>query len=195
MTHTFLPIIATLLLACQQRPANDGPGTLAAATETTSQMSFHDLSATDINGNTVTFDSFKGMKVLVVNTASECGYTRQYAQLQELHEAYKDKGLVVIGFPCNDFGGQEPGSEAEILGFCQKNYGVTFPMMAKVAIKGREPHPVYAWLTSKEANGVLDATVKWNFHKFLIDEEGRLVAQHPSGVAPLDEPILRWVEG
>jgi glutathione peroxidase len=155
-------------------------------------MSFHQLSAVDIHGNPISMDRFKGKKVMVVNTASECGYTRQYKQLQELHEAYKDKGLVVIGFPCNDFGGQEPGTEAQIEAFCQKNYGVTFPMMAKVGIK-KDPHPVYQWLTSKSQNGVMDAQVKWNFHKFLIDEEGRLLASHPSAVDPLDEKILSWL--
>ncbi|MBX2980211.1 MAG: glutathione peroxidase [Flavobacteriales bacterium] len=157
--------------------------------------SFHALSATDINGQPVSMESFKGRKILVVNTASECGYTKQYAQLQELYAAYKDKGLVIIGFPCNDFGGQEPGSEAQIAAFCEKNYGVTFPMMAKVSVKGKDKSPVYEWLTSKEQNGVMDASVKWNFHKFLIDEEGRLVASHPSGVGPLDDEILNWVKG
>ena len=158
-------------------------------------MSFHALSATDIHGNVVSMDSFRGKKVLVVNTASECGYTRQYAQLQELYEAYKDQGLVVVGFPCNDFGGQEPGTEAQIEAFCQKNYGVTFPLMAKVHVKGKEVHPVYQWLTSKAQNGVMDETVRWNFHKFLIDEEGRLVAAYGSGTTPLDDKILNWVKG
>jgi glutathione peroxidase len=158
-------------------------------------MSFHDLSATDINGKPVSLSEFKGKKVLVVNTASECGYTKQYAQLQELYAMYQDKGLVVIGFPCNDFGGQEPGSEAEIATFCQKNYGVTFPMMSKISVKGDDVSPVYQWLTSKEQNGVLDAKVKWNFHKFLIDEEGRLVAEYGSGTTPLDDKILDWVKG
>jgi len=158
-------------------------------------MSFHDLSATDINGKAVSLSEFKGKKVLVVNTASECGYTKQYAQLQELYAMYQDKGLVIIGFPCNDFGGQEPGSEAEIATFCQKNYGVTFPMMSKISVKGDDVSPVYQWLTSKAQNGVLDAKVKWNFHKFLIDEEGKLVAEYGSGTTPLDDKILDWVKG
>ncbi len=158
-------------------------------------MSFHDLSATDINGQLVKLDRYAGKKVLVVNTASECGYTKQYAQLQELYATYKDQGLVVIGFPCNDFGGQEPGTEEDIAAFCQKNYGVEFPMMAKVSIKGSEPHAVFHWLTSKAQNGVLDHSVKWNFHKFLIDEEGRLVNAFPSGVSPIDDKIIDWVKG
>lgn len=163
--------------------------------QTQPAMSFHELSATDIQGQLVRFDRYKGSKVIVVNTASECGYTPQYAQLQELYDNYKDQGLVVIGFPCNDFGGQEPGSEETIAAFCQKNYGVTFPMMAKVDIKGEQPHAVFNWLMHKSQNGVLDHRVKWNFHKFLIDEQGRLLDAFPSGVSPLDDKILRWVQG
>ena len=195
MYHISALLLSTLLLACGADPGNKATGETVTATNAPQTMSFHELSATDIHGNPVPFDSFKGKKVLVVNTASECGYTKQYAQLQELHEEFKDKGLVVIGFPSNDFGGQEPGSESDIMAFCEKNFGVTFPMMSKVTVKGREPHPVYAWLTSKQANGVQDATVKWNFHKFLIDEQGRLVGDHPSAVSPLDEQIISWVEG
>jgi glutathione peroxidase len=158
-------------------------------------MTIHAFNATDIHGEQVDLARFKGRKVLVVNTASECGYTPQYAQLQELHDTYKDRGLVVLGFPSNDFGGQEPGTEQQIEAFCQKNYGVTFPMMAKVDIKGDRPHPVYRWLTTKELNGVMDAEVKWNFHKFIIDEEGRLAGSFGSAVSPLDEAIVNWVEG
>jgi len=190
------PALLTALFACTGSDlARVGPVKVPSGSVPAGPaMSFHDLSATDIDGNSVTMDRYKGKKVLVVNTASECGYTRQYAQLQELYEAYKDQGLVVLGFPCNDFGGQEPGTEADIAAFCQKNYGVTFTMMAKVGIK-RDTHPVFEWLTSKERNGVMDFTVKWNFNKFLIDEEGRLVNAFPSGVAPLDEKVLGWVQG
>lgn len=158
-------------------------------------MDFFDLSATDINGELIKLDKYKGMKVMVVNTASECGYTPQYAQLQELYSAYKDKGFVIIGFPSNDFGGQEPGTEAEIATFCQKNYGVTFPMMAKVHTKGPEQHAVYHWLTNMSQNAVMDTEVKWNFHKFLIDEQGHLVMSLQSGVEPSDERIINWIEG
>lgn len=196
MNFTQLLLIPSLLACTGSDMVHVGPVKVpAGSVQSTPAMSFHDLSATDINGQPVSLSTFKGKKVLVVNTASECGYTRQYAQLQELYETYKDQGLVVVGFPCNDFGGQEPGTEAEIASFCQKNYGVRFPMMSKVSVKGKDVHPVYQWLTSKEQNGVLDATVKWNFHKFLIDEEGRLVAAHPSGVTPLDEKIVSWVQG
>ncbi|MBL7953626.1 MAG: glutathione peroxidase [Flavobacteriales bacterium] len=158
-------------------------------------MSFYDLSATDINGQLVKMDQFRGKRVIVVNTASECGYTPQYAQLQELYEKYKDKGLVIVGFPSNDFGGQEPGTEAEIATFCQKNYGVTFPMMAKVSTKGKEQHAVYQWLANKSQNGVMDTEVKWNFHKYLINPDGVLSMSMESGVSPLDERVIAWVEG
>lgn len=157
--------------------------------------SFHSLSATTLDGQHVEMAQFKGKKIMVVNTASECGYTGQYKQLQELYEAYKDKGFVVLGFPSNDFGGQEPGTEAEIGAFCQKNYGVTFPMMSKVSTKGDDQHPVYQWLTQKTQNGVDDFKVKWNFNKFLIDEQGRLVMYLPSGKDPLCDEVLNWLGG
>ena len=158
-------------------------------------MSFFDLSATDINGQLVKMDQYKGQKIMVVNTASKCGFTPQYAELQDLYNTYKDKGFVVIGFPSNDFGGQEPGTEKDIAQFCQKNYGVTFPMMAKVSTKGSEQHAVYNWLASKEQNGVMDTAVKWNFHKYLIDEQGHLVMSLESGVAPNDSRVIDWIEG
>ena len=157
-------------------------------------MSFHQLSATDINGQLVKMEAYVGKRVMVVNTASECGYTPQYAQLQELFEAYKDKGLVILGFPCDQFGGQEPGTEADIAAFCTKNYGVSFPMMSKVEVKGDGQHAIYHWLTNKEQNGVMDVTVKWNFHKFLIDEHGRLAMSLESAVSPLDERVLNWLD-
>lgn len=157
--------------------------------------SFFDLSATDIKGELIKLDRFKGKKVMVVNTASECGYTPQYAQLQELYTAYKDKGFVILGFPSNDFGGQEPGTEKDIAQFCQKNFGVTFPLMSKVSTKGPEQHAVYHWLTNSSQNGVMDTEVKWNFHKYLIDEKGHLVMSLQSGVEPSDERIINWIEG
>lgn len=157
--------------------------------------SFHALSAVDIHGQSFAFSQLMGHKVIVVNTASECGYTPQYQQLQELYGSYQEKGLIIVGFPCNQFGGQEPGTAEQIESFCQKNYGVTFPLMAKVDVKGKEQHPVYRWLTSRSENGAMDTEVKWNFHKFLIDEDGRLVMSLESGVSPLDERVLAWLEG
>ncbi|MDX5320528.1 MAG: glutathione peroxidase [Bacteroidota bacterium] len=151
--------------------------------------SFHDLSIKTLDGSgTINFADFKGKKVLCVNTASECGYTYQYEGLEELHQKYKDQ-LVLIGFPCNQFGGQEPGAPEEIADFCKKNFGVTFLLTEKIDVKGDNQHPVYQWLTQKEHNGVDDYTVKWNFNKFLIDEEGNLIGYFESGVKPMDEKI------
>ncbi len=154
--------------------------------------SIHHFKIESIDGKTIDFANFKGKKILIVNVASECGYTKQYAQLQELHELHQNK-LVILGFPSNDFGGQEPGSAEEIQEFCSSKFGVTFPLTTKVNIKSSPVHPIYEWLTQKSKNGVMDASVKWNFNKFLIDENGRLEKALPSSVTPLDEEILNWV--
>jgi glutathione peroxidase len=140
-----------------------------------SQESFYEFTVKDIDGNDFSFSQLKGKKVLIVNTASRCGFTPQYADLEKFYEDHKDKNFIIIGFPANNFLGQEPGTDQEIKAFCQKNYGVTFPMMSKIDVKGKDIHPVYQWLTSKERNGVRDSEVKWNFQKYLINEEGVLV--------------------
>lgn len=154
--------------------------------------SIHAFKIESIDGRTINFADFKGKKILIVNVASECGYTKQYAQLQELYELHKDK-LVVVGFPSNDFGGQEPGTAAEIQEFCSSKFGVTFPITTKVNIKSSPVHPIFEWLTQKSRNGVLDTTVKWNFNKFLLNENGMLEKALPSSVTPLDEEILSWI--
>lgn len=156
---------------------------------------FHNFKVTDIHGKTFDLASLKGKKVLVVNVASECGYTGQYKDLEALYKKYKDKNFVIIAFPANNFGGQEPGTNEQIAEFCTSKFGVTFPMMAKISVKGDDMHPLYQWLTQKDKNGKLDAPVKWNFHKFLIDEGGRLVAAYPSKENPLSENISLWIEG
>ncbi len=157
--------------------------------------SIHTLKAKTLDGADFNFASLKGKKILIVNTASECGYTPQYKDLETLYEKYKDKNFVIIGFPCNDFGGQEPGTATEIKSFCSKNYGVTFQMMEKVSTKGDQISPIYSWLCSKEKNGVLDVSVKWNFGKFLINEEGNLVNYFSSGTKPMSDEIVNWIEG
>jgi glutathione peroxidase len=141
-----------------------------------------------LDGGIIDFASFKGKKILVVNTASQCGYTPQYKDLEALYEKYKDK-LVIVGFPANNFGGQEPGTNTEIKTFCEKNYGVTFPMAAKISVKGDDTAPIYKWLTHKDQNAVLDAEIKWNFNKFLLDENGKMIAYFPSKVTPMSEEI------
>lgn len=160
-----------------------------------SQSSFYDFKVNAIDGSPFDLSTLKGKKVLVVNTASKCGLTPQYADLEKLYKEYAEKGLVVIGFPDNDFLSQEPGTNEEIQTFCSVNYGVTFPMMEKISVKGKEIHPLYAWLTSKDKNGVMDSEVKWNFQKYMIDENGVLV----DVAFPKDEPygakIINWLEG
>jgi glutathione peroxidase len=154
--------------------------------------SIYDFKLEAIDGSTLSFSDYKGKKILLVNVASACGYTPQYQQMQELYENHGDK-VVVIGVPSNDFGFQERGSNAQIQEFCSSRFGVTFPMAAKISVKGKDAHPLYQWLTQKELNGKLDAKVKWNFHKFLIDEEGQVVKDLPSSVGPLDAPVLQWL--
>lgn len=151
-------------------------------------MSVHDYTISSIDGGTIDLSSFKGKKILIVNTASKCGYTRQYAQLEELYKKEKDR-LVVVGFPANNFGGQEPGTDSEIAEFCQKNYGVTFPMAAKVSVKGGDQHALFAMLTSSD-NPDFKGDINWNFEKFLIDEEGKLIRRFRSGADPMGEDIL-----
>ena len=155
-----------------------------------SDLRFHDLTFVDIHGKSRSMSEFKGRYVLIVNTASECGYTPQYKDLQALHQQYGSK-ITVIGFPCNDFGGQEPGDEKAIEGFCSKNYGVDFLMASKISIQGENRHPVYRWLMSKSLNGLSDAVVRWNFTKFLVNGEGQWIATYPSSVSPMDAQIIK----
>ncbi len=159
------------------------------------KTSIHQFKAKDIDGHVIDFSTFKGKKLLIVNTASECGFTPQYKNLETLYQKYKDKNFLIIAFPCNDFGGQEPGDASQIKSFCQKNYGVSFLVMEKVKIKGEEVHPIYQWLTQKEKNGVKSSTVMWNFQKYLIDESGYLVDYYNSTVNPLSDKIVNWIEG
>lgn len=150
--------------------------------------SIYNFKVEGLDGGTIDFSKFKGKKILIVNTASKCGYTPQYEELQKLYDTYKTK-LVIVGFPANNFGGQEPGTNTEIKEFCKKNYGVTFPMAAKISVKGNDIAPLYKYLTNKTENGVLDAEVKWNFGKFLLDEKGILIQYFPSKVTPMSEEI------
>lgn len=156
---------------------------------------FYDLKAETIDGEQFDFSSLKGKRVLIVNTASKCGYTSQYEGLQALYEKYAGEDFTIIGFPSNDFGSQEPGSNEDIVEFCTKNYGVTFTLMAKAPVKGENQQPVYQWLTKKDFNGVDDAKVSWNFNKFLVDENGKWVNHFGSGTKPLDEKITSFVSG
>lgn len=161
----------------------------------TEKKNFHDFKVTSIDGKEFDLASLKGKKVLVVNTASECGLTPQYKQLEELYKTYGSKNFVVIGFPANNFGAQEPGTNQEIAAFCSKEYFVTFPMMAKISVHGENIHPLYKWLTTKDGNGVQDAEVTWNFQKFMIDENGNWAGVVSPRESPLDDKILNWIKG
>jgi glutathione peroxidase len=164
-----------------------------AVTAVFAQQSFYDFKVKDIDGKEFDLASLKGKKVLVVNTASKCGLTPQYEQLQEVYEKYGGDNFTIIGFPANNFMKQEPGTNEEIAEFCQKNYGVTFQMMEKISVKGDDMHPLYQWLTQKSKNGVLDSEIGWNFQKYLIDEKGNLVKMVAPKVKPNDEEILGWI--
>ncbi len=158
-------------------------------------QSIYDYKVQTLSGETFDFSTLKGKKIMIVNTASKCGYTSQYEQLEAIYKEYKNKGFVVVGFPSNDFMKQEPGTNEEIAEFCQKNYGVTFPMMDKIRVKGKDIAPIYSFLTSKSLNKLEDNDVKWNFQKYLINEEGQLIRVIKSGVLPTDESIIQWIEG
>ena len=152
----------------------------------------YDYKVESLDGTEINFADFKGKKILIVNTASECGFTPQYADLEELHDHYKEK-LVVIGFPANNFGGQEPGTNTEIGAFCQKNYGVSFLMAAKVSVKGDDVAPIFKFLSEKELNGVKNTTILWNFTKFLVDENGTLIDSFISTTKPTDQAIVKYL--
>jgi glutathione peroxidase len=158
-----------------------------------SQQTFHDFTAESITGEQISLKEFKGKKIMVVNVASKCGLTPQYKDLQKLYEEYSEKNFVIIAFPANNFLKQEPGTNEEIIEFCQVNFGVTFPMMSKISVKGDDMHPLYQWLTNKEQNGVWDGEISWNFQKFLIDEEGKLVKSMSPRTNPMDDEIIEWI--
>lgn len=159
------------------------------------KQTIYQFSVLDIEGKEFDLASLKGKKVMIVNTASECGLTPQYKQLEEVYEKYKNANFVIIGFPANNFGAQEPGTNQQIATFCSKNYGVTFPMMSKISVKGNDIHPLYEYLTQKSKNGLQDSEVKWNFQKYLIDEKGHLVKVIDPRTLPDDEVILSWIKG
>lgn len=157
-------------------------------------QSVHQFKVTDIEGNEFDLATLKGKKIMIVNTASKCGLTPQYEQLEEVYQKYKDKDFVIIGFPANNFMSQEPGSNEEIATFCQKNYGVSFPMMAKISVKGKDQHPLYSFLTEKKYNGLEDNNVSWNFQKYLISKDGKLEKVISPKTKPNDPEIIEWIE-
>jgi glutathione peroxidase len=162
-------------------------------TNNIAMKTLHNFKATTIDGKEFDFSSLKGKKVMIVNTASECGLTPQYKVLQQLYDQFGGEKFEIIGFPANDFLRQEPGTDNQIAQFCEKNYGVTFTMMSKITVKGKEIHPIYQWLTKKEQNGVSDADVSWNFQKFLIDENGKWVRSLSPRESPAAIEVIEWL--
>jgi glutathione peroxidase len=169
---------------CSNRKSNLNKNTIAM------KKSIHTFKVEGLNGGIIDFSTFKGKKILIVNTASECGFTPQYEGLEKLYETYKNQ-LVVVGFPANNFGGQEPGTNQEIASFCKKNYGVSFPMASKVSVKGDDIAPVFEFLTKKELNGVKNTSILWNFTKILLDENGFIIDSYISSTLPTDESITQ----
>jgi len=180
--------ISFALLSCAAKTNTASMNNEVPVSAPVTAQSIYDFKIEALDGSTIDFASFKGKKILIVNTASACGFTPQYEGLEALYKKYQDK-LVIIGFPANNFGGQEPGTNGAIKEFCKKNYGVTFPMAAKISVKGDDIAPIYKWLCNKSENGVLDATITWNFNKFLLDEKGNLITKFESKVTPMSEEL------
>ena len=187
--------VAALFFSCKNQAQKKQTTTPTTTTTPMAKETIYQFKVEDLSGDTFDFLTLKGKKILVVNTASECGLTPQYEQLQAIYEKYKDKNFVIVGFPANNFGAQEPGSNQQIATFCQKNYGVTFPMMAKISVKGSDMHPVYQFLTQKAKNGLEDSEVQWNFQKYLINEKGELAKVISPRTLPTDAEIVNWIEG
>ncbi len=156
--------------------------------------SVYDFTLKDTDGKEVKLEQFRGQVVMLVNVASKCGYTPQYEGLQKIYERYKDRGFTILGFPANNFGAQEPGTNEEIQEFCRINYGVTFPVFAKISVKGEDKHPLYKYLTERETNPEFAGEIKWNFNKFLVGRDGRVIARFDSGDKPEDAKVTQAIE-
>ena len=187
-------LIAILILSSCQNQAQNNNKAMETQKPVQSQT-IYQFKVTDLYGKEFDFSTLKGKKLLIVNTASECGLTPQYKDLEAIYSKYKDKNFVIIGFPANNFGSQEPGSNEQIAKFCQMNYGVTFPMMSKISVKGKDIHEVYKFLTQKDKNGLQDSQVEWNFQKYLINEDGELIKVLSPRVLPIDSEIVGWING
>jgi glutathione peroxidase len=192
MKKFYLFVTILTLFSCHNQAQNNKKMETQAPIKT---ETIYQFKVTDLYGKEFDFASLKGKKILIVNTASECGLTPQYKDLEAIYEKYKDKNFVIVGFPANNFGAQEPGSNEQIAKFCEMNYGVTFPMMGKISVKGDDMHAVYKFLTKKSKNGLQDSEVEWNFQKYLINEQGELVKVLSPRVLPTDAAIVGWING
>lgn len=194
MKKIIVAVCGVLLLLGGNIQAQSKKNTNAKKEKIMDTKSIYQFKVEDLYGETFDFSTLKGKKILIVNTASKCGFTPQYEQLEAIYKEYKNKGFTVIGFPANNFNAQEPGTNQEIETFCKLNYGVTFPMMAKISVKGADMSPIYKFLTQKDKNGVKDSEVKWNFQKYLIDEKGHLVEVYYSKTKPDAPEIVNWIK-
>ena len=181
------------LISCKNEAQTSTKPDLISTPETMNKETIYQFKVKDLSGNEFDFASLKGKKILIVNTASKCGLTPQYKDLEAIYEKYKDKNFIIVGFPANNFASQEPGTDKEIESFCQLNYGVKFPMMSKVSVKGSDMCDVYKFLTSKSKNGLQDSNVEWNFQKYLINENGELEKVILPQVLPTDSAIVDWI--
>ncbi|MFE3872435.1 glutathione peroxidase [Flavobacterium sp. ZS1P70] len=189
----FLTCSIMFLLSCQNQ-AQTKKTKLNKNNTVMAKETIYQFKVEDLSGNIFDFASLKGKKVMIVNTASKCGLTPQYKDLEAIYKEYKDKGFVIVGFPANNFASQEPGTNEEIATFCQLNYGVTFPMMDKVSVKGDDMAAIYQFLTQKSKNGLQDSTVEWNFQKYLINEKGELEKVISPKTLPTDPSIISWIK-
>ena len=193
MKNTLLIALVIWASSCTSTKKNNTNNQTSMSTQNTTSKSFYDFSIATLDENgAINMADYKGKKILIVNVASKCGYTPQYEGLQKLYTEHGDK-VQIIGFPCNQFMGQEPGGKEDIASFCQKNYGVTFPLTTKIDVKGKDQHAIYEWLTSKVYNGIDDYKVGWNFTKFLLDENGKLIEHYDSGVTPMSEELVNTI--
>ena len=190
----FVAFTALSLVSCMDNNAQNKTNAASKIAQPMERQSIYQFKVKDLSGKEFDFASLKGKKILVVNTASKCGLTPQYENLQTIYDQYKDKNLVIVGFPANNFASQEPGTSDEIAAFCEKNYGVTFPMMDKISVKGNDMAPLYQFLTQKSKNGLEDSEVQWNFQKYLIDENGHLAKVISPKTLPTDPEIVDWIK-
>ena len=188
----YFSFLFLFIISCKNSSQEKNEATNLNAAIMQPKTSIYNIKINNLNGDPIQLADYKGKKILIVNVASKCGYTPQYEGLQKLYTEHGDK-VQIIGFPCNQFMGQEPGGKEDIASFCQKNYGVTFPLTTKIDVKGKDQHAIYEWLTSKVYNGIDDYKVGWNFNKFLLDENGKLIAHYDSGVTPMSEELVNAI--
>ncbi len=196
MKNSWILVFCLVLISCQNQAQQKQNQLLETPLQQQKTMveTIYQFKVTDLAGNEFDFSQLKGKKIMVVNTASKCGLTPQYKDLEAVYKKYQDKNFVIVGFPANNFGSQEPGTNEEISTFCQRNYGVTFPMMAKVSVVGNDMCALYQFLTQKSRNGLEDSEVAWNFQKYLINENGQLEKVISPQVLPTDASIIEWIE-